>query len=206
MSRPILLAVLVLAGTLPVRAETPAAGGRLACAAPFGPDASHASIAAAFGRDAVVYRKIDGPEGEKIGATIVYPKDPARRLELIWDDEKKRSGLANVRFSETTAWIAPNGVRRGMSLSDVEALNGGPFVLSGFDWDYGGYVTDWKGGVLGRPLPGGCIVQVRFGYTPDAPEPAALAVSGDKEFPSNDRNMRLVKPRVGALGFAYRRP
>jgi len=33
-----------------------------------------------------------------------------------------------------------------MTLRAIEQINGGPFVLSGFDWDYGGTVIHCGGG------------------------------------------------------------
>ncbi len=212
-TRPVFaLALLALvAGPLAAAAQTPApatpfADGRLACAPPLGPKTTHAEVAAAFGKDNVGFQQIYAAEGEKIGATVVYPKDPARRLELIWMDQKKRSGLASVRLSDKTAWIAPNGVKRGMSIAEVEKLNGRAFTLSGFQWDYGGFVSDWKGGTLDAAVPGGCVVQVRFTLPDDAPEGPAAKVAGDSDFSSADKNMRAVKPFVGTLGFGYPQP
>jgi hypothetical protein len=188
----------------PARAETPS--DRLSCAAPFDRAASHAAILAVFGKADVAWQKVDGAEGEKIPATVIFGDHPDRRLELFWADEKARRGLATLRLSEESVWIAPNGLKIGMSLAAVEKLNGRPFALSGFDWDFGGSVVDWKGGTLGGKLPGGCLVQVRFTAGADAPEAAATAVSGDRVFASSDRNMRAVAPVIGALSFGYPQP
>lgn len=203
------LLLALAAGLAPAAAEDPAkadGSDRLACTGPFGADTSHAALAEIVGKDSIVFQKVDGAEGEKIGATVLFPKNPQRRIELIWADDKKRRGLANLRLSEKSVWIAPNGLKIGMSLAEVEKANGRPFVLSGFDWDYGGYVTDWKGGALDAPIKGGCKVQVRFTVPEDAPEAAASAVSGDREIPSNDKNMRAVKPVIGSLGFGFPQP
>lgn len=204
-----LAAALVLAGLAPAAAQ-PAAksddSARLTCTGPFGRDASHASISEIVGKENVIFTKIDGAEGEKVPATVLFPKNAQRRIELIWADEKKRKGLANLSLSPESVWVAPNGVKIGMSLAEVEKLNGRPFSLSGFDWDYGGYVTDWKGGALDAAIPGGCKVQVRFTVPEGAPEGPASKVAGDNEFSSSDKNMRAVKPVVGSLGFGFPQP
>jgi hypothetical protein len=197
--------VLALAVSPSAVAQSPA-GDRLTCSGALGPDGNQAAVAAAFGKDNVVSEMVDGAEGEKICATVVFPADPARRLEIFWNDDAKLSGVSDVRLSDSSAWIAPNGLKRGMSLAEVEKLNGRPFTLSGFDWDYGGYVTDWKGGALAKPAPGGCVVNVRFMVPAGAPDAAATKVAGDQEFPSTDKNMRAVKPIVGTLGFGYPQP
>ncbi len=35
-----------------------------------------------------------------------------------------------------------------MPLSKLQALNGRPIRFTGFDWDYGGAISDWNGGRL----------------------------------------------------------
>ncbi|MDK9698285.1 MAG: hypothetical protein OEL76_18070 [Siculibacillus sp.] len=209
MIRPLVLALPLLLAASPVAAQTPAAPSpppRLTCTGPFGADASHASITAIVGKENTVFKKVDGAEGEKIAATVLFPKNAERRLELMWADAEKRSGLLNVRLSEKSVWIAPNGLKIGMSLDEVEKINGRPFVLTGFDWDYGGHVADWKGGALDAEIPGGCFVNVRFTVPEGAPAGPASKVSGDREFLSNDKNMRAVKPIVGSLGFGFPQP
>lgn len=213
-ARPVLAALataalLLAAGLGPTAAQDAAEFGasrRLTCTGALGAGASHAALVRALGKANVVFETVDGAEGEKVGATVLFPKDPERRLELMWADEKKRSGLTNVGLSATSTWIAPNGVTVGMSLAEIEKLNGRPFALSGFDWDYGGYVTDWKGGALGKPAAGGCTVQVRFTLPDDAPGDAASKISGDIEFASTDPNMRKAKPVVGTVAFGHPQP
>lgn len=209
---PVIL--LLLAATAPAVAQdvgsatgsAAATADVLACAPPFGPKSSHAEVVAAFGKDNVVFTKIDGAEGEKIAATVVFPKDPKRRLELMWADEKKRSGLLAVRPDKATTRVAPNGIRRGMSLAEVEKLNGRPFVLVGFDWDYGGSVTDWKGGALAAPAPGGCTVSVAFALPEGVDDAAAEKVAGDTEFSSSGKEMKAAKPIVDNFTIGYPQP
>ena len=204
MTRLAPLAVLALVASAPALAQpAPAASDRLSCTSPFGPKTSHAEIVAALGKENVAWQKVYAAEGEEMGATVIYPKIENRRIEIFWSDEKKRTGLVNVRLTENSLWVAPNGVRSGMSLAEVETLNGRPFTLSGFFWDYGGYVSDWKGGALDGPSPGGCTVNVRFTVAEDASDAVTSKVSGDKEFSSADKRMRAAKPFVGTLGYGF---
>jgi hypothetical protein len=203
--RPFAAAAVAALALLSVGARAEGPADRLTCAAPFDRGASHASILAVFGKKDVAWTKVDGAEGEAIDATVIFGDVPDRRLELFWADEKARRGLATLSLSETSVWIAPNGLKIGMSLAAVEKLNGRPFTLSGFDWDYGGFVADWKGGALGAKIAGGCTVQVRFTVPDGAPEAAAAKVSGDRIFASDDRSMRAVKPVIGRLSFGFPR-
>src|SRR5262249_22624252 len=75
--------------------------------------------------------------------------------------------------------------------------------LSGFDWDYGGRVTDWRGGVLGKPQPGGCSLAVEFVHPEDATEENLTKVSGDREFLSDNADMRAVEPYVAVVILSY---
>ncbi len=58
-------------------------------------------------------------------------------------------------------WRTTHGIRRGMTLAEIEALNGRPFKLYGFGFDYGGTTLDWNGGSLDKQA-GGCTLTLRF--------------------------------------------
>jgi hypothetical protein len=172
------------------------------CEGPFGRNATHADLVKAFGSDNVVYREVEGVDGKPIKASVVYPNDPKARLEVNWGDEKARRG-PTVLIKDQSAWVAANGIRIGTELAEVEKLNGKPFKLSGFDWDYGGHVRDWQGGALAKPQPGGCIVAVEFVHPEDAPEESLTKVTGDIDVLSDSADLRAVEPYVGLLLIAY---
>jgi hypothetical protein len=174
----------------------------ITCEGPFGRHASHADLVKAF-RTNVVYREIDGAAGQKTKASVLYPDDPKARLEFIWSDEKLRRRPTMIRAKDQSAWAATNGIRIGMPLAEVEKMNGKPFKLSGFDWDYGGRVTDWQGGALGKPQRGGCILAVEFVHPEDSPEANLSKVTGDSQFLSDNADMRAVEPYVGAVTISY---
>ena len=183
-------------------AERAAAPRAIKCEGPFGRDATHADLVQAFGSGNVVHQDIDGAEGEKVKASVLYPNDAKAKLEIIWDDEKARRGLM-IRAKDQSAWAGANGIRIGMAIADIEKMNGKPFMLSGFDWDYGGRVKDWRGGELAKPLPGGCIVGVEFVHPEDSPEANLTKVSGDGDFLSDNADMRAVEPYVAVVTISY---
>jgi len=174
----------------------------LKCEGPFGRNASHADLVKAFGSSNVVYRDVEGPEAQPIKASVVYPNDPKAKLEVIWSDEKARRG-PQVWVKDQSTWAAANGIRIGTPLAEVQQLNGKPFKLTGFDWDYGGHVTDWLGGTLAQPQAGGCILAVGFVHPEDAPDDNLTKVSGDSEFLSDNPDMRAVEPYVGMVLISY---
>ncbi|MBX3510435.1 MAG: hypothetical protein KF700_04485 [Hyphomonadaceae bacterium] len=175
------------------RAQAPAPFLDLVCGA-FA-DASAASLAGEYGAANIALETLQGPEGETYVASVLYPADPARRLEIVWRDAA-RSTPATVMVRGESAWVGDNGLRVGDSLERVQELNGAVFSLWGFQWDYGGWVSEWNGGQFAPH--DGCMTRVRFEAR--AQNPRAL---GDREFSSEDATMRGADPVVAAFGLAF---
>jgi len=198
----LLLALLAALCATAASAQTPHAARIVDCRGPFARDSSHARLVTTFGRRNVRYQKVHGAEGEKLWASVLHPADAKARLEFIWNDEKRRR-LPWMRIENASTWQSQNGIHVGMPLAEVERINGGPFSLSGFEWDYGGRVTDWRGGTLSRPLPGGCQIGIDFYPAENAPAAALDNVSGDQDFASDNADMRATRPTVGVLVIYY---
>jgi hypothetical protein len=100
-------------------------------------------------------------EGEMERGTVIFPDDPARRLEIFWKD---RASLSSPRFvrvrGKQSRWRTPEGIGIGTDLRTIEKLNGRSFTLYGFEWDYGGTTADWRGGTLANS--GACRFAARF--------------------------------------------
>ena len=197
-------AVLSVSPALAQQRAAPSAAGafpNLACAAPFVKTASHAAMREAFGPGRVAFEEVAGPEGTKEKATVIYGKDPTRRLEVRWADDKKRSGLLMVQIKAKSRWIGPNGLRVGMPLDEVEKLNGRAFTINGFSWDMGGF-ADLGGGALQKP-PGGCHVGLRFEPTAELSEQQTAEITGDREISSDNAAMKQAKPVVTEINVGY---
>lgn len=199
-----LAAIVLVAFAGSASAQTP---DLLACTGPFARDADEASLRKAFGAANVERARIEIGEGETAAGAILFPKDRKRRLELIWRDGKKRRGPGTIYVRQGSGWAVagPAGERLaiGSALAAVEAANGKPFSILGFDWDYSGTAADWQGGKLGKAF-GGCRLTIRFGYPKGADAKALDRLSGDKEFSSADPDMRLVKPTVYEILLSWR--
>jgi hypothetical protein len=168
----------------------------------FGKDTSHIKLAEMFEAQNIAYTEVDGPQGSKLMASVIYPKDPTKRLEVLWQNDATRSDLAVISINGQSTWIAPKGLKLGMPLAALEKLNGKPFKLAGFDWDDGGSVRDWMGGALAA-LPGGCVVGMKLG--PDQKTSAEIRgqVAGDKDFMSSDPLVRAAKPTIEEITIGY---
>jgi hypothetical protein len=90
--------------------------------------------------------------------------------------------------------MLPKGISLGTSLSELAQKNGRPFRLSGFGWDDAGVVTSWGGGALDSLLRG-----VHLYLEPRIEDRAGGAyrrMQGDREFDSDNPDMRALDPRV----------
>jgi hypothetical protein len=186
----------------PKPAPKPAATANvLTCGGVFGKDSTHLKLAIKFDSRNVVFGDVDGPDGGKIKASILFPNDPKRRLEVVWNNDASRSDMSVIAINGKSQWIAPKGLKLGLTLPALEKANGRPFKVGGFGADGSASVLGWEGGALSA-LPGGCKVGIRL--VADGKASAARgAVTGDKEFLSNDATVLALKPAVGEILIGY---
>src|SRR5262245_4434652 len=173
----------------------------IACNGVFGKDSSHLKLATRYDSRNVTFTEVDGPDGSKLVASVLFPNDPKRRLEVLWNNEGSRTDTNLIVINGQSTWTGPKGLRLGLPLAALEKANGKPFKMSGFDQPNGGSVSDWDGGALDK-LPGGCKVGIRLAPDVKATEAARNEAAG-KEFASNDGKMRAVKPIVAEIIFGY---
>jgi hypothetical protein len=197
--------VAALAVVLPLAAVAQHAGegnNVLACEGAFAKDSNHAKLVAAFGKSSVAILDVETAGGAKAKASVIYPDESRRRVEVLWHDDNTRSRPATITVGFRSHWRAVRGLHIGTELAEVEKINGKPFKLRGFDWEYGGRVSSWEGGALAK-LNGGCELRLGFDAWADAPEAERDKVSGNKEFLSTDPNMRASKPTVSEIILSY---
>jgi len=172
------------------------------CGKPFSQDATAGTLAELFGAQNVIPETIRGPEGEPRNVTAIYPGDRARRIEVTFLNEEERTVLTSVSIrGEASEWTGPSGVNLGDGIETVERLNKGPFTLSGFGWDHGGYVTDWQGGALAEIAPG-CVTAVRFNIPPDVQ--MADAILGDAPHSSREPAIRTASAYVEQISIRWK--
>jgi hypothetical protein len=170
-------------------------------------DTRESDLVRRFGAPRVRSASISLGEGESAPGSILFLEDPRRRLEIVWEDTTARAGIRQVRVEgDSTAWTLPPGVTLGSTVEDLERLNGGPFTLTGFGYDYAGTVIDWKGGRLASFSAGAPRVFLRLRPAPGAPErnpEAYRSVQGDRLFASDLEAVRVLRPRVSEIDLRY---
>lgn len=139
-----------------------------------------------FGAANVERTEVDGAEGESTAVIVLFGADPRRRAEVFVGEDATVQRIDTVRVrANHSRWHFEDGVRPGMTLAELVRRNGAPVTFNGFDWDYGGIVTDWNGGAFaqkhGRPFR-----SVMLGHAAGAsgyPVGEASYRSGDARFP-----------------------
>jgi len=168
------------------------------------PDTTRAALVEMHGAENVTEETLPWADSEE-KAVVLFAKDPAMRTELFWLGETT-GGPAYVSVSgEETQFIGPKGLIMGATLEDVEAANGGPFMLMGFENHNSGEAGDWLGGALATPDGGTCFQRLTFDLPADVAPDVAAKVSGDPEkvYRSDSPEMRAAKPVVVSMAIAY---
>ncbi len=167
-------------------------------------DATRETLAATFGAENLAEEELSWVDSTET-ALVLYPNDPATRAELFWLD-KSSGGPRHVRVQgEESQWIGPGGLFVGASLADVEAANGGPFEMMGFENHNAGEVTNWQGGALAAKPAETCELGMVMALPADLPESIVSAVSGDpgKVYRSDSPEMRAANPAVYGLALDF---
>lgn len=168
---------------------------------------SRSMLVERFGASNVVDDSVQYADAPAVMGTVLYPKDSTRRLEIIWVDPKTQVRPERVFLrGESGRWAVDPGIRLGMRLTDLERVNGKPFTLTGFDWDFGGTITNWNGGKLAQKnseLP-----RLFIQLSPAVTDTGAVrdSVDGDREFSSHNPRMQALNPHVQVISVAYALP
>jgi hypothetical protein len=171
------------------------------CRGAFARDSSHIRLAQVFGNDNVTFTDVEGPDNTKIQASVVFPRDPTRRLEMLWNNPTSRSGTQVIVINGKSNWTAPRGVKLGAQLAAIEKLNGKAFKLTAFGAD-GSTAADWQEGQMLK-LQGGCKIGMRFVVDPRTPQDAIAQFKGQKELLSSDTEVRALRPTVAEILIGY---
>ncbi len=174
----------------------------VSCDGVFGRDSSQVKLAMAFQSRNVTFTQVDAASGGKTMASVVFAKDPKRRLEVWWSKPSNRSDTHLIVINGTSEWTGPGELHLGLTLAELEQLNGKPFKLSGFDKSNVATLSNWNGGKLAVPA-GGCKVGISLRAASTASASAISALPADREFTSADAAMRAVNPTLSEILVAY---
>lgn len=144
-----------------------------------------------YGAEKLRIRSVPIAEGNTQEGVVLYPDTP-NEIEIIWETAASEGTPAFIRIGkDSTAWKTPDGITIGTSLEKLEEINGKPFIFNGFEWDFGGLVTDWNWGKLTSHL---VIALVPQNFTMLGDE-----LLGEVQLSSDDPKVRALQPKVGSI-------
>jgi hypothetical protein len=159
-----------------------------------------------FGTDHVTWDTVWGGEGEFTMGSYL-DKGTANEVQFLWEDDATRGEATSVAVNAmhidnpadifSSKWETSTGIKLGMTTDELEKKNGKSFIFSGFGWDYGGGVNDWREGNLDKA---GIGIQLMEG--PEAsqlPQSEYLQVLGDQDVSSDHPVIKKLQPRVTVI-------
>ena len=173
----------------------------VACSGAFAKDSSHLKLAMFFDSKNITFTDVEA-SGSKVPASVLFPNDPKRRLEVWWSNITARKDIYLIVIGGESTWAAPGGLRLGQTLEQMEKLNHKPFKLKGFDKDGIATGSDWDGGTLAT-VAGGCKPGISLRADAKASAEKIGELSADKEYSSCDPEIRATKPTVSEILIGY---
>lgn len=160
------------------------------------PSTTRQELVTRYGNANVIDQDIDVGEGETEPGTVLFPHDKKQTISILWNDaEAKASPKFVILREKGTLWRTAHNISVGTSLAELEHVNGRPFMLSGFGWDYEGTVMSWNNGNLEAEFRHKGRVTVRL--APTATDQSDVhKLAGDRPFSSANPVMRRVNPRI----------
>jgi hypothetical protein len=185
-------------GTVPAKPPRPESFRTMVeCAGPFAKDSGMLALAVTYDSRNMIYTH-ETVQGAQVGVTVLFPKDPRRRLEVWWQNQN-RTGTYLIDIADKSIWSGPKGLRLGLTLEQLEKLNKKPFKIKGFDENDVASVADWDGGELAS-LPGGCHAGVSLHANAKT---AATELPNKDEYSSDDPALRALRPTVNEILIGY---
>lgn len=148
-----------------------------------------------YGAENVRKDSIPLGKGYFVNGYTLFPDQPGEVALVYPDPERNVKDLQVTIDLQDTVWkSAQNGIGIGTTLEELERYNGRPLTFYGFDWDYGGVVTDWQdGGALKDH-------RLRLGYNFDDREKVELhpTIKGQQKVTSmspylKDLNIEVIQ-------------
>jgi len=145
-----------------------------------------------YGASHVVDQDADVGEGEIEPETVLFPKDPERRIEVLWKnpDQRAEPASASIR-GKASRWHAVHGISLGTTLTQLQRLNGRPFRfdLVNDGTDMANELISWHGGSLEKDFQGEGRVILWLEHTPIR----ATARNGPKDFGGESDALEMQK-------------
>lgn len=143
-----------------------------------------ADLAAIYGAGNVKKVRIHAPGGGQENPGVLIHHDTPDALEVTLSEDGAQILSVSIVGKN---WASKAGLRKGAGLAELERINGGPFELAGFGWDYGGQVF----------AKGAALKGIDIFVSPTRGSAQELdAATGDRKFSSRDAVIAKLAPEV----------
>ncbi len=150
-------------------------------------DDTHASLVQKLSPGEVIKENLQIGEDQTVQGTILYP-NTNNELRIYWQNEDFEHLRQIIISKPGGEWRTGDGIHVGLSISEITSINGTPFELTGFQWDFAGTTLNWQGGKLNPNLT------LSFDYHGDISIYPFLI--GDKVISSDNSSLLKLKPQV----------
>ncbi|MEO6383731.1 MAG: hypothetical protein ABIO30_04660, partial [Thermomonas sp.] len=138
-------------------------------------------------------------------SVVLFPDDPSRRAYLQFHDDQALTALAHISVRDAgSRWRGKHGVRVGMTLAELQRLNGKLFYFSGFDELHRGWVRDqWSPSVdgdEGRPGKFDVADEDHMYFGVDLGPRATAEAIPASAYPHDENSVSSDDPRYPRLG------
>jgi len=156
---------------------------------PITPKTTYKDLLLIFGEVNVTDTRIPMGNDTYEKGTAIFSGDAARQLIVQWEIPRVKPKAVVVGG---TQWHTADGIGPGKRLTSIVKSNGGPISFAGFEWQYAGFITSWRGGKLEKDHRlRDNIMAYLAPQEPYLPEDYK-ALTGDREFSSD-------QPEAGRL-------
>ena len=153
---------------------------------------SYDQLIATFGEENLTVKEAEFFDGQsKQNRVVLYPA-AEREIHLTLNDSTAQADVIEVMITKPSIWQTRAGLSTGMTLIEVENLNGKPFLFYGGGWDQGGQITNWNDGRLKIPYLKRCRMDREFMM----PYDMSKGDYDSHEFSSNSKDARKGNPVV----------
>jgi hypothetical protein len=177
-----------------------------------------ADVARLFPGASVQEDALELEEGFVLPATFVAREKRAESLAIVWtgktaEAHPKQVFLCRGRGRAECKWhaVAPGGtIAVGVTMLDLEKINGGGFTVHGFGYGYGGNVESWDGGAIGKF---DCNNSLSVGvdgarnregeFTVAVTSEEKQSFSGNRSIASSNAGLRKLNPAVTEILFTF---
>lgn len=154
----------------------------------------HEGLVRRLGEAQVIKDEIPLGDGESVSGTVLYPNSN-NEIMIYWQNADFTKIRQVVITKPGGDWHTGQGIHIGTSIEEVNRINGRPFELMGFDWEYSGTTLNWQSGHLDSS------VKLSFDYSGEISVYPFLL--GDKVISSDNSSLLKLNPKVRRISVSF---